>query len=121
MKKGCNYGKRDNNYLILLHSFSLIFDTHELYTLKKSSYPCADLEVRHSNTEESVFHFIRRKYNLFGTSCACHIVVLCYIVVFYSYFSTPVIPILGLFTRPIKDGFYVCARFIARGSIKYII
>ena len=28
---------------------------------------CADLEVTHSNTEESVFYFIREKHNLFCT------------------------------------------------------
>ena len=27
--------------------------------------PCADLEVGHSNTEESVLYFIKRKHNLF--------------------------------------------------------
>ena len=29
---------------------------------------CADPEVRHSDTEESVFYFIRKKYNLFWNS-----------------------------------------------------
>ena len=26
---------------------------------------CADPEVRHSNTEESILYFIRKKYNIF--------------------------------------------------------
>ena len=52
------------------------------------------------------FHWISET----GVS-ACHIVVLCYIVVFYSYFSTSLIPSRGLFTHLKKDGFYVwCAK-----------
>ena len=42
----------------------------ELFTQNKNAKQtnktaCADLEVRHSNMEESVFYFIRRKHNLF--------------------------------------------------------
>ena len=32
-----------------------------------STLPCADPEVRHSNTEETVLYFIRSKHNLFWT------------------------------------------------------
>ena len=54
--------KKESGYSIMiiskpLDSFGVVYNT--------GSLTCADPEVRHSNTEESVLYFIRRKHNVF--------------------------------------------------------
>ena len=51
----------EQTYLVVNYTFFYKNEIkHELLTIR-----CADPEVGHSNKEENVFYFIRRKHNLF--------------------------------------------------------
>ena len=59
------YRDRAGRLKVYLPTQSLPWILLKYITFSTQEYPYADPEVRHSNTEESVLYFIRRKHNIF--------------------------------------------------------